>query len=427
MSRFTAIDGLLTRSADAGAVPGVVAVVVGPDGVLYEGAAGDATPDTMFRFASMTKAMASVAALALVEEGRLELDAPVASVLPEFGELQVLEGFDGDTPRLRPPATPGDDPPAPDAHRGPRLLVRQRGPQALPRGHRRADPFSRAARVAAHTAALRPGHRLELRDQHRLARAGRREGHRQGPGRGPGRAHLAAAGDVATRRSPRARSRRRGSCAFTSARPTAASRPRRTTSRSTPSSAPPATAATAPARDFGRFIAMLLAGGAPVLRPETVDLAFSDQLARRAAARADDHHRARARQRVRRAAVPADVGPWLPHHVGGPRRDAPRRHRRLGGPVQLLLLGRPRRRRRGGAPHPGPAVLRRGVIELLVGFEQAVYAVGRHGRLTRVRAGPWGARDPVLEAPVAAGVAGVALRRALAPAAVRRVEPAAPR
>jgi CubicO group peptidase (beta-lactamase class C family) len=103
MSRFAGIDALLNQAAGAGAVPGVVALVTGPDGVLYEGAAGDATPDTMFRFASMTKAMATVAALTLVEEGRLELDQPVASVLPEFGELQVLEGFDGDTPRLRPP------------------------------------------------------------------------------------------------------------------------------------------------------------------------------------------------------------------------------------------------------------------------------------------------------------------------------------
>jgi methyl acetate hydrolase len=87
MSRFAAIDGLLAQAADADAVPGVVALVTGPDGVLYEGAAGEATPDTMFRFASMTKAMATVAALALVEEGRLELDQPVASILPEFGEL----------------------------------------------------------------------------------------------------------------------------------------------------------------------------------------------------------------------------------------------------------------------------------------------------------------------------------------------------
>ena len=52
----------------------------------------------------MTKALATVAALQLVERGELALDAEVASILPEWGDLQVLEGFDGDTPRLRPPA-----------------------------------------------------------------------------------------------------------------------------------------------------------------------------------------------------------------------------------------------------------------------------------------------------------------------------------
>ncbi len=104
MGRFEGIDALLQAGVESGAVPGAVAVVVGPEGIEHESAAGTA-PDTMFRFASMTKAMGSIAALALVEDGRLDLDAPVASVLPAFGELQVLEGFDGDTPRLRPPAT----------------------------------------------------------------------------------------------------------------------------------------------------------------------------------------------------------------------------------------------------------------------------------------------------------------------------------
>ena len=49
----------------------------------------------------MTKALTSVAALQLIEQGRLQLDQTVASVLPEFGALQLLEGFDGDEPRLR--------------------------------------------------------------------------------------------------------------------------------------------------------------------------------------------------------------------------------------------------------------------------------------------------------------------------------------
>jgi methyl acetate hydrolase len=58
----------------------------------------------MFAIASMTKAITSVAALQLIEQGALELEQPVADALPAFGELSVLKGFDGDTPRLRPPA-----------------------------------------------------------------------------------------------------------------------------------------------------------------------------------------------------------------------------------------------------------------------------------------------------------------------------------
>lgn len=108
----SAIDGLLEQGCASGAVPGVVAFVVGRDGILYEGAAGRlrvggeaaASTDTVIRIASMTKAMTTVAALQLVEQGRLDLDQTVASVVPAFGELQVLTGFDGDTPTLRPPA-----------------------------------------------------------------------------------------------------------------------------------------------------------------------------------------------------------------------------------------------------------------------------------------------------------------------------------
>ncbi len=59
----------------------------------------------MFALMSMTKAFTSVAALQLVERGELALDQPVADVLPAFDELQVLDGFDGDTPRLRQPAS----------------------------------------------------------------------------------------------------------------------------------------------------------------------------------------------------------------------------------------------------------------------------------------------------------------------------------
>jgi CubicO group peptidase (beta-lactamase class C family) len=101
----TSIDALLDGAVSSGAVHGVTALVVGREGVLYEHTAGDANGDTLFRNASMTKAVATTAALQLVEQGRLDLDATVESILPEFGELQVLDGFDGDEPRLRAPAT----------------------------------------------------------------------------------------------------------------------------------------------------------------------------------------------------------------------------------------------------------------------------------------------------------------------------------
>ena len=62
------------------------------------------TEDTVFALFSCTKAITATAVLQLVEQGRLELDAPAKAYLPEIGALQVLEGFDdAGAPRLRPP------------------------------------------------------------------------------------------------------------------------------------------------------------------------------------------------------------------------------------------------------------------------------------------------------------------------------------
>jgi len=107
------IDQVLQAAVTRGDVPGVVALAAGDDGVLYEGAAGrraaDAgdpiTADTVLRIASMTKMVTTTAALQLAERGALELDVPVEAYRPEFASLPVLEGFDGDTPVLRPPRT----------------------------------------------------------------------------------------------------------------------------------------------------------------------------------------------------------------------------------------------------------------------------------------------------------------------------------
>ena len=101
----SAIAALLDGVVSKGAVHGIAAVVVDRNGQLFHHAAGEASERTVFRNASMTKAVATTAALQLMEQGRLSLDATVESILPEFGQLSVLDGFDGDKPRLRPPAS----------------------------------------------------------------------------------------------------------------------------------------------------------------------------------------------------------------------------------------------------------------------------------------------------------------------------------
>ncbi|SFL44966.1 serine hydrolase domain-containing protein [Geodermatophilus ruber] len=108
-----AADAVLDRAVRADApVAGVVAMVTDREGTVYEGAAGtrrlggdDAmTPDSVFALFSTTKAVTATAALQLVEEGRLDLDAPARTYVPELGELKVLDGFDADgSPRLRDP------------------------------------------------------------------------------------------------------------------------------------------------------------------------------------------------------------------------------------------------------------------------------------------------------------------------------------
>lgn len=106
------IGKVLQDAVDAGAVPSVAAIAADRSGVIYEGGAGFTVAggrdpigvDTHFRIMSMTKILTTVAALQQKERGNLDFDAPVADYRPEFADLQVLEGFDGDTPRLRPPA-----------------------------------------------------------------------------------------------------------------------------------------------------------------------------------------------------------------------------------------------------------------------------------------------------------------------------------
>jgi methyl acetate hydrolase len=114
-SSFSQIDSILTAATAAGELPGVVAMAATDNDIVYEGmfgrrrlaAAPAMTRDTVFRVASMVKLITSVAALQLVEQGKLALDAPVPDIEPELASPQVLDGFDAKgIPRLRPARRP---------------------------------------------------------------------------------------------------------------------------------------------------------------------------------------------------------------------------------------------------------------------------------------------------------------------------------
>ena len=110
------LDGDLQYAVDRKDVAGVVVVAANAKGVIYQGAfgvadIGAATPlkvDSLFRIASMTKAVTSTAAMQQIEQGRFKLDDPVAKYFPDFAKLQVFESFDHATGayRLKPATTP---------------------------------------------------------------------------------------------------------------------------------------------------------------------------------------------------------------------------------------------------------------------------------------------------------------------------------
>ncbi len=106
------IDRVLDDAIASGVAPGVVALAADDRGVVYQGARGRTGPDgaakvaldSVFRIASMTKAITSAAAMKLVEQGHLGLEQPMAEVAPELGEAVILLGFDDDgEPRTRKP------------------------------------------------------------------------------------------------------------------------------------------------------------------------------------------------------------------------------------------------------------------------------------------------------------------------------------
>src|ERR1700686_3427674 len=96
-----ALSRQLSEAVAHGDTPGVVALVVGRDAVLYQGAAGKldaahkiAMPaNAIFSIASMTKPVTSVAIMMLFEGGKLKPDDPVSKYLTGFDNLRVITKF----------------------------------------------------------------------------------------------------------------------------------------------------------------------------------------------------------------------------------------------------------------------------------------------------------------------------------------------
>ena len=111
-----AIDETLRTAVERKEIPGVVALAADRSRVIYQGAFGmadiaEARPmqlDALFRIASMTKPVTAVAAMQLIERGRLALEDPAAEFFPEFAKQMVLESFDAPSGayKLRPATKP---------------------------------------------------------------------------------------------------------------------------------------------------------------------------------------------------------------------------------------------------------------------------------------------------------------------------------
>ncbi|HSM96598.1 MAG TPA: serine hydrolase domain-containing protein, partial [Rhizomicrobium sp.] len=102
-NKLAAVPGAMKSVVDAGDLSGMVTLVwrdgeevqlnvIGKRDVEHD---KPMTRDTLFRIASMTKPITSVAALMLMEEGKIRLTDPITKWLPEFAQMKVLKSPTG--------------------------------------------------------------------------------------------------------------------------------------------------------------------------------------------------------------------------------------------------------------------------------------------------------------------------------------------
>tara|TARA_B110000027_G_scaffold11515_1_gene10255 strand:+ start:497 stop:1744 length:1248 start_codon:yes stop_codon:yes gene_type:complete len=101
IERLSRIDSMLNKAVKSKEIPGAVALVARNGKTIYQKAFGIANPENnsiviesdIFRIASMTKAITSLAVLMLWEEGKFFLDDPISKYIPAFSEVEILDDF----------------------------------------------------------------------------------------------------------------------------------------------------------------------------------------------------------------------------------------------------------------------------------------------------------------------------------------------
>ncbi len=99
--RLVRIDKMLQQCIDSGWTAGAVGFIARDGKIIYNKSFGLKDPETktplktddIFRIASQTKAITSIAAMMLFEEGKFLLDDPISKYIPEFSNPQVLDKF----------------------------------------------------------------------------------------------------------------------------------------------------------------------------------------------------------------------------------------------------------------------------------------------------------------------------------------------
>ena len=95
------IDKMVMDFVDAKKYPGAVTLIAKNGKIVYESEVGWSDSlrtepyrkDHLFRLASMTKPIVSLAAMQLVEAGKIKLDDPVGNYIPTFKETTILKNF----------------------------------------------------------------------------------------------------------------------------------------------------------------------------------------------------------------------------------------------------------------------------------------------------------------------------------------------